>query len=74
MRFTLALIGAVLFSVAAVIAADGPPVKHVVLVSVDGLAASYLDDPRAEMPTLRKLVLRVTCFAPAATRRAQTSR
>src|SRR4051794_40503054 len=31
-------------------AADGPPVKHVVLVSVDGLAASYLDDPRAEMP------------------------
>ena len=36
-------------------AADGPPVKHVVLVSGDGLAASYLDDPRAEMPTLRKL-------------------
>src|SRR5438132_12181210 len=36
-------------------AADSPPVKHVVLVSVDGLAASYLDDPRAEMPTLRKL-------------------
>jgi predicted AlkP superfamily pyrophosphatase or phosphodiesterase len=26
-----------------------------VLVSIDGLAASYLDDPRAEMPTLRKL-------------------
>jgi predicted AlkP superfamily pyrophosphatase or phosphodiesterase len=37
------------------LAADGPPVRHVVLVSVDGLAASYLDDPRAEMPTLRKL-------------------
>src|SRR3954465_14162240 len=36
-------------------AADGPPVKHVVLVSIDGLAASYLDDPRAEMPTLRML-------------------
>src|SRR5438034_7370900 len=36
-------------------AADGPPVRHVVLVSVDGLAASYLNDPRAEMPTLRKL-------------------
>src|SRR4029078_11719497 len=32
-------------------AADGPPVRHVVLVSVDGLAASYLNDPRAEMPT-----------------------
>src|SRR6476660_3085253 len=36
-------------------AADGPPVRHVVLVSLDGLAASYLDDPRADMPTLRKL-------------------
>jgi predicted AlkP superfamily pyrophosphatase or phosphodiesterase len=55
MRFAVALIGAVLFSISAVVAADGPPVKHVVLVSVDGLAASYLDDPRAEMPTLRKL-------------------
>ncbi len=27
----------------------------VVLVSVDGLAGVYLDDPRAEMPTLRRL-------------------
>jgi predicted AlkP superfamily pyrophosphatase or phosphodiesterase len=40
----------------AVFAADPPAVKHVVLVSIDGLAASYLDDPRAELPTLRKLV------------------
>src|SRR3954465_13238985 len=39
-------------------AADGPPVRHVVLVSVDGLAASYLDDPRAELPTLRALAKR----------------
>src|SRR5688572_32212742 len=38
-------------------AADGP-VKHVVLVSIDGLAASYLDDPRAELPTLRMLAKR----------------
>jgi predicted AlkP superfamily pyrophosphatase or phosphodiesterase len=30
-------------------------VKHVVLVSVDGLAASYLDDPNADLPTLRRL-------------------
>jgi len=30
-------------------------VKHVVLVSIDGLAASYLNDPRAKLPTLRKL-------------------
>jgi predicted AlkP superfamily pyrophosphatase or phosphodiesterase len=35
-------------------AAKGP-VKHVVLVSIDGLAASYLTDPRAKLPTLRKL-------------------
>jgi predicted AlkP superfamily pyrophosphatase or phosphodiesterase len=31
------------------------PVQHVVLVSIDGLAASYLNDPRAELPVLRKL-------------------
>ena len=30
-------------------------VKQVVLVSVDGLAASYLDDPKADLPTLRQL-------------------
>jgi predicted AlkP superfamily pyrophosphatase or phosphodiesterase len=37
-------------------AADSKPaVKHVVLVSVDGLAASYLDDPQANLPTLREL-------------------
>jgi predicted AlkP superfamily pyrophosphatase or phosphodiesterase len=29
--------------------------RHVVLVSIDGLAASYLSDPKAELPTLRKL-------------------
>src|SRR6202162_1385493 len=35
--------------------AGAAEVKHVVLVSVDGLAASYLDDPKAELPTLRRL-------------------
>jgi predicted AlkP superfamily pyrophosphatase or phosphodiesterase len=30
-------------------------VTHVVLVSVDGLSASYLTDPRAEMPNLRAI-------------------
>lgn len=30
-------------------------VRHVVLVSVDGLAASYLDDPQANLPTLKEL-------------------
>jgi predicted AlkP superfamily pyrophosphatase or phosphodiesterase len=33
----------------------GAEVKHVVLVSVDGLAATYLDDPKADLPTLRRL-------------------
>lgn len=33
----------------------GAEVRHVVLVSVDGLAASYLDDPKANLPTLREL-------------------
>ncbi len=42
----------VLAAATAIPAAD---VKHVVLVSVDGLAASYLDDPQADMPTLRRL-------------------
>jgi predicted AlkP superfamily pyrophosphatase or phosphodiesterase len=36
-------------------AAAAEPVRHVVLVSVDGLAASYLNDPRAELPMLREL-------------------
>jgi len=35
-------------------AADGP-IRHVVLVSVDGLAGSYLNDPRAKMPNLRAI-------------------
>jgi predicted AlkP superfamily pyrophosphatase or phosphodiesterase len=30
--------------------------RIVVLISIDGLAGYYLDDPKAEMPTLRKLV------------------
>lgn len=32
-----------------------PPIQHVVLVSVDGLSASYLTDARAKMPNLRAL-------------------
>jgi len=52
-RFLVALLS--VFASVLVIAADGPPVRHVVLVSVDGLAASYLNDPRADMPNLRKL-------------------
>ena len=29
--------------------------RLVVLISVDGLAAYYLDDPKADMPTIRRL-------------------
>jgi len=43
--FTLAIGGAVL----------GADVRHVVVVSIDGLAASYLADPKADLPTLREL-------------------
>src|SRR5689334_16551937 len=46
---------AVLISIDTSVAQEPKPVKHVVLVSIDGLAASYLDDPRADMPTLRML-------------------
>jgi predicted AlkP superfamily pyrophosphatase or phosphodiesterase len=33
----------------------GAELKHVVIVSVDGLAASYLDDSKADLPTLRAM-------------------
>ena len=36
-------------------AASSADVRQIVLVSVDGLAASYLDDAKADLPTLRKL-------------------
>jgi predicted AlkP superfamily pyrophosphatase or phosphodiesterase len=57
---TLTLLLAVAFALVShqiATAADTAPAKpqHVVLVSIDGLAASYLDDPRARLPTLRKL-------------------
>ena len=45
-----------LFALFAQVEAASPATDHcVVLISVDGLAAFYLDDPRAELPTLRKL-------------------
>lgn len=50
-------LGFLFAGLAALPAAEPRPVKveHVVLISVDGLAASYLDDPRADLPTLRML-------------------
>jgi predicted AlkP superfamily pyrophosphatase or phosphodiesterase len=49
---------ALLPSVPQVSMASEPPkgrATHVVLISIDGLAASYFDDPCAEMPTLHML-------------------
>jgi predicted AlkP superfamily pyrophosphatase or phosphodiesterase len=47
----------VIFGVLAVFsaAASADDVKYVVLISVDGLAASYFDDPKADLPTLRMM-------------------
>jgi predicted AlkP superfamily pyrophosphatase or phosphodiesterase len=44
-----------LLSVTRALPADDRQVKHVILVSVDGLSASYLSDPRAEIPNLREI-------------------
>lgn len=50
-------LSAVLFLVLSqtLLAAEPAKDRCVILVSVDGLAGFYLDDPRAEMPTLRRL-------------------
>ncbi len=36
-------------------ASEDPKDRIVVMISIDGLAAFYFDDPKAEMPTIRKL-------------------
>src|SRR5258705_13875201 len=36
-------------------ATSGATNHHVILVTIDGMAASYLTDPQAPLPTLRKL-------------------
>ena len=50
--FSVLVAGSTVFASAIVSAEE---VKYVVLISVDGLAASYIDDPKAELPTLRML-------------------
>jgi predicted AlkP superfamily pyrophosphatase or phosphodiesterase len=51
------VIGAIFFSDEVTHAADSPrnSDRVVVMISVDGLAAYYFDDPKAEMPTIRAL-------------------
>jgi predicted AlkP superfamily pyrophosphatase or phosphodiesterase len=51
----LTIISFALLSFAAIAHCDDHPVKHVVLISVDGLSGSYLADPRADMPNLRAI-------------------
>ncbi|MCB1230518.1 MAG: alkaline phosphatase family protein [Verrucomicrobiae bacterium] len=47
--------------------------RHVILVSVDGLASYYFDDPKASMPTIRELAAqgarakRMVCSYPTVT-------
>jgi predicted AlkP superfamily pyrophosphatase or phosphodiesterase len=54
-RCLIALFAFSLTSVANVLALDPPSERIVVLISVDGLAAYYFDDPKAEMPTIRQI-------------------
>src|SRR6476620_10311096 len=51
----LLALGLVLASATRVLALDPPAERIVVLISVDGLAHYYFDDPKAEMPTIRQL-------------------
>lgn len=44
-----------LFLLAGTAAAQPHKDRSVILISLDGLAGFYLDDPKAELPTLRKL-------------------
>ena len=47
--------------------------RHVILISIDGLASYYFDDPRAHMPTIRSLAAsgarakRMRCSFPSVT-------
>jgi predicted AlkP superfamily pyrophosphatase or phosphodiesterase len=67
------LLGALLSNILSVRALAAEPSEPVVvLISVDGLAAFYFDDPRASMPTLRALAAdgvfaRMTAVLPTVT-------
>jgi len=58
MRAAVCLYSILALFAASVSAADTPPAKDrcVVLISLDGLANFYLDDPKAEMPFLKSLI------------------
>ncbi len=52
---TVALALALAFGLAPALAADLATNRHVILITIDGLSASALSDPKAPLPTLRKL-------------------
>src|ERR1035441_7053991 len=53
--FSLSALGRGIAHAGAVAPAGPDSGRIVVMISVDGLAAYYLDDPKAEMPTIRAL-------------------
>ncbi|MBL4885403.1 MAG: alkaline phosphatase family protein, partial [Planctomycetaceae bacterium] len=52
----LALISVGTHSMQQLSAAEPSLEKHVIILSIDGLSASYLNDPKAKLPNLRKLM------------------
>ncbi len=72
-RFRQLLCSTVLLCTAATLQAEPRQDRHVIFISIDGLAQFYFDDPLAEMPTLRKLAAegaraeRVTTTIPTVT-------
>ena len=55
LTFSLSALGRGIAHAGAVAPAGPDSGRIVVMISVDGLAAYYLDDPKAEMPTIRAL-------------------
>ena len=52
----IVILAVLLFTCASLCSALEPVTDRiVVLVSIDGLAHYYMDDPKAEMPTIRQL-------------------
>jgi predicted AlkP superfamily pyrophosphatase or phosphodiesterase len=72
MKFSRRLLVAIALLSAAV-RANAAPAEHVILVSIDGWAHHYFDDPRCHMPTVKKLAAegvrarRMQCSFPTVT-------
>lgn len=72
-RIALALLFAALQFHSGYAGADDGPARHVILISVDGLAGFYFEDQEANIPTLRRLAAegalcsRMRCSFPTVT-------